>query len=57
MNKKLLVNSLFTALTALGYLINLVTFKHPGVAFVTLIAFVVGGTMMLSELLSIKRTQ
>lgn len=56
-NKKLLVNSLFTALMALGYLINLVIFQHPGVAFVMLLASVIGGAMMLSELLSIKRTR
>lgn len=56
-NKKLLVSTLFTALMALGYLLNLVTFEHPGVAFVMLLASVIGGAMMLSELLSIKRTR
>ena len=51
MNKKFLVNALFTAIMALGYLANLFTFEHPGVAFVMLMASVVGGAMMLSELL------
>jgi hypothetical protein len=56
MSKKLLVSTLFTTIMAIGYLANLFTFEHPGVAFVTLLASVVGGAMMLSELLP-KRTR
>jgi hypothetical protein len=57
MHKKLLVNTLFTMLMSIGYLINMVTIAHPGVAFVMLMACVVGGGMMLSELLTKRRSR
>lgn len=48
--RRMAVALIFTAIMSAGYLLNMMTANHPGVAFVLLLSGIIGGCLVIAEL-------